>query len=322
MGIFPLNDLLIFLALVFFLGGIVLTVVVKKKDGKRTATPLFLGIFFAVVALGISAVVIIPTGYTGVRTRFGQISQNVVPTGVNFKIPLIENIEIVSNKKEDLTLADMVWGESSDKVQVYGSQFVVTYRINPEYAAYLYSTVANYRRDLINASMLASAFKDASASLTSKEVTIRNKVEPMTAICLQAKADEKYGKDVILINQVIINDMNFEDSYNEAIARKNQAEMEYEQAQVVNRTNIERATAEKKVAETNAQAAAAGVTIAAEAQAKATVIAANAEAEANRIVAESITPMLLQKMEMEARMRHGWVTVITGSAITDVTDVQ
>lgn len=38
-------------------------------------------------------------------------------------------------------------------------------------------------------------------------------------------------------------------------------------------------------------------------------VKAEAEAKANRIIAESMTDELLKKMEMEARIKHGWVTV-------------
>lgn len=38
-------------------------------------------------------------------------------------------------------------------------------------------------------------------------------------------------------------------------------------------------------------------------------IKAEGEAKANKIISDSITPELLKKMEMEARQKHGWVTI-------------
>jgi len=38
-------------------------------------------------------------------------------------------------------------------------------------------------------------------------------------------------------------------------------------------------------------------------------IEAEAEAEVNRKMAESITPLVIQRMEMQARLKHGWVTI-------------
>ena len=82
-----------------------------------------------------------------------------------------------------------------------------------------------------------------------------------------------------------------------AMQRKQQAEAEQETIRVQNETKI----------------------LEAEAAARAKQIEADAEAKANRTISESLTDELLHKMEMEARMAHGWVTVqgagtvVTGS---------
>lgn len=53
----------------------------------------------------------------------------------------------------------------------------------------------------------------------------------------------------------------------------------------------------------------------AQAEADVKVIEAQAEAESNRIIAESITPELIQMMEAQARQEHGWVTVQGADAV-------
>ena len=70
-----------------------------------------------------------------------------------------------------------------------------------------------------------------------------------------------------------------------AMQRKQQAEAEQETIKVQNETKI----------------------LEAEAAAKARQIEADAEAKANRTISESLTEELLRKMEMEARLEHGWV---------------
>lgn len=72
-----------------------------------------------------------------------------------------------------------------------------------------------------------------------------------------------------------------------AMQKKQQAEAEQDTIRVQNETKI----------------------LEAEAEAKAKIIAAEAEAEANRIISNSITENLLKMEEMEARQKHGWVTV-------------
>lgn len=57
--------------------------------------------------------------------------------------------------------------------------------------------------------------------------------------------------------------------------------------------------------------------IQAEGKANATIAEATGQAEANRLIQKSITDELLKKMEMEARLKHGWVEMNVGSAIVD-----
>lgn len=296
--------MLALVGIVVLLASFIVRFSIQKNTGKKARYIPILGFIVCFGTIILSSVTIIPTGNTGVKTRFGQISKDVVPTGINFTIPFVEKVEIVSNKKQDISIDDQIWGESSDKVQVYGSQFQITYQINPEYSAMLYSSVSDYRNSLINSYMVASSFKDAASNLSSKEVTVRGKVEPLTFEILQEKINEKYGENAIIINQVLINDMNFEESYNQSILDKNQAEITYEQSQISNRTAIEKAEADKVVAETNAKS-----------QAESKLILAKAEAEANAILAASLTPEILQQMEMEARLKHGWVTVNSGGSV-------
>ena len=45
------------------------------------------------------------------------------------------------------------------------------------------------------------------------------------------------------------------------------------------------------------------------------IMKAEAEAKANRVIAESITEELIKMEEMEARKKHGWVTITGTSTI-------
>lgn len=46
------------------------------------------------------------------------------------------------------------------------------------------------------------------------------------------------------------------------------------------------------------------------------IIAAEAEKKSNDLIEKSITPELLKKMEMEARIKHGWVEITGASVLT------
>ena len=88
------------------------------------------------------------------------------------------------------------------------------------------------------------------------------------------------------VNKVTISNADFEDSYNAAIAAKQQAQLNAEQQAIENQRAIDKAAADAEVKRTNA-----------EADAKAKLIAAEAEAQANDLLEKSLTEMILREMK-------------------------
>ena len=82
------------------------------------------------------SVTIVPTGYTGVKTSFGQIQEATIQSGkLNFCIPFVQSIHKVNNKQQDKHIEAQVWGEASDKTPVYVTDVIVTYQVLPEKSA-------------------------------------------------------------------------------------------------------------------------------------------------------------------------------------------
>ena len=231
---------------------------------------------------------IVPTGYTGVRTTFGQIDEDVVDPGFTWKIPYVQTVEQVNNKQQDITFDDKIWSETSERTAIYFEGVTVTYTISAEKSAWIYANVSNYRKTLVSDNIVASSIKAASKQLISTDATNRGLIEPLAQKTLQESLDTKYGKDVVYINKVVISNIDFEDSYNQAIAEKQEAQLAYEKQQIQNQTSVEKAEAAAKVKVTEAQA-----------EADALRIKAEAEAEANEKVADSLTKGILQKMYYE-----------------------
>ena len=180
--------------------------------------PLFAVII--VLVLAVCSFHIIPTGYTGVKTSFGQIQETTIQSGkLNFCIPFVQSIHKVNNKQQDKHIEAQVWGEASDKTPVYAADVIVTYQVLPEKSAWLYANVSDIK-NLVGDELVASAIKSAMAELGPKEVTNRTKIEPLAQQKLAESLVQKYGEDVVFVNKVVINDMNFEDAYNEAIQQK------------------------------------------------------------------------------------------------------
>lgn len=124
--------------------------------------------------------------------------------------------------------------------------------------------------------------------MSDTDATNRAVVEPLTMQNLQKSLDEKYGENVVFVNKVTISNIDFEDSYNTAIAAKQQAQLNAEQQAIENQRAIDKAEADAEVKRKNAQA-----------EADAKLITAQAEAEANALLEKSLTSQILQEKYIE-----------------------
>ena len=256
-----------------------------NKARSRIAAVIIAVIAVIVIASGI---VVIPTGYTGVRSTFGQIDSKPIPNGISFKIPFVQTVEKVNNKQPDVTFRDQIWSETNQRTAIYYENVTVTYQINPEKSAWIYAHVTNYRDNLVSSGLVSSAIKSASKVLSDTDATNRSVIEPEAMAAIQAALDEKYGENVVLVNKVVIENADFEDSYNAAIAAKQKAQLEAEQQAIENQREIDKAIAEAQVIKTKA-----------EAQAEAKIIEAQAQAEANRLLEESLSEDILRKQYID-----------------------
>lgn len=284
-----------------------------KKSISRIITPILFAIVLVITLFESFAV--IPSGYTGVRTIFGQIDDKVLPHGIVVKVPYSQRVYKVNNKQQEIVFEDRIWGESSEQTVVFMENVVVTYRINPEYSAWIFSNVTDYKQNALPPALVASAMKNAMRSLNSKDVTNRSKIEAAALDTLQEAIDAKYGDQrVISIIVVNIDNMDFEDSYNAAIAAKQVAQMQYEQKQIENNGMIKAAEAEAEKKRIASQAEADQKRIAADAEAQSIKTVADAQAEANKKLAASITPSLIEYEKATAW--NGELPKVSGSDIS------
>lgn len=281
--LFGLGALLIIGSIVF---GAIPRIYAADDDSKKIPKPFIvlgicLGVFFFVLS---DTLVIIPTGFTGVKSTFGQIEGTTLNNGANWKIPFVQKIEQVNNKQQDILFEDQIWSETKERTALYYAGVTVTYQINPEKSAWIYANVSNYKDTLITQALVASAIKTSSKTLSSTDATNRGIMEPLAMENIQKSLDQKYGENVVFINKVVIANTDFEDSYNKAIADKQTAQLNYEQQQIENQKKIEAAEADAKVKTTQAQA-----------EADAEVIKAQGEADANKLLNDSLTDKILRQ---------------------------
>lgn len=257
-----------------------------EKRTKRFV--VFVGAILLASVLVLTNIHIIPTGYTGVRYKFGLVSEQPVPSGkIVFSIPVVESIKKICNKLQDYRCESQIWGETKDKTPVYAQDITVSYQVSPERSVWICANVSSL--NLLTENLVASAMKTAMVELGPDDVTARSKIEPLAAEKLQAALDEKYGENTVYVAKLTIGNMDFDDDYNEAIKARSQASKKQETARIENETAIANAEAAKKVAVLEAEAAAERVRI-----------AAKAEAEANEMVNASLSGNLLALKRVQA----------------------
>lgn len=279
---------IVFVALSIFLGINITRQNIDNHTDKgyfKVVISSIIGILFFIFSMSFT---IIPTGYTGVRVTFGQVDPRTLPHGFNFHIPLVQSIITVNNKQQDIRFDNPIVSETSERNEVTFQGITVTYQINTDKSAWIYANVTNYEEGLISESLVASAIKASSKQLNPVDCTNRSVIEPIAKDNVQKSLDEKYGTGVVYINKVVINDAAFDEEYDDKIAKKQQAQIDYETQQIENNKNIEKAEADAKVLKKQA-----------EAEAEAKIIAAEAEAEANRKVSESINGNILSNKYYE-----------------------
>lgn len=204
------------------------------------------------------------------------------------KKPFVEKIELVNNKLQDLTFDGQIWSETANRTAIYYDGVTVTYQLNGDYSAWICANVTDYKESLVSVPVVVSAVKESSKQLTDTEATSRGKIEALCQENIQKSLDEKYGEGVIFISKVSISNSDFDETYNAAIAAKQQAQLEYEQQQIENKKTIEKAQAEADAKIKKA-----------EGEAQAVKIAAEAEADANRTVADSLSGDIFNKMTLD-----------------------
>lgn len=212
-----------------------------------------IGIIAGVLAVillivGLSSITTVPTGYVGVKTRFGEVQEDIIQEGLNTKVPFIEKIVKIDCRTQKVELQNAT---ATKDLQEVTFTIAVNYNINKKTANELYKTTGtNYQEIILNPSILES-IKAVTAQYTAEElITKRSEVSNKMQETLKEKIESK-GFNVVDFNII---DLDFSAEYNQAIEKKQvaeqqakQAQYELEKAKVENEKKIENAKADAEV---------------------------------------------------------------------------
>lgn len=192
----------------------------------------------------------IPTGFIGIKTRFGKAKDGVLQEGLNFKLPFIEEIvKIDCRTKKIETISEA----STKDLQTVITSIAVNYNVNRETATKLFREVGTEYENIIIAPAILESIKSAMAGYTAEElITKRSEVSNQIQTALIDKISDK-GFTVTEFN---ITNIDFSEEYDEAVetkAVKQQevvaAQAELEKQKIQNEKEISIAEKDAKVME-------------------------------------------------------------------------
>lgn len=181
----------------------------------------------------------------------------------------------------------------------------VNYNFMPDKVVDLYTKFNGMDGDTIVENMVQNSIiayiKEVTPQFTVMDIYSAKRAEVSKAITeyLNAKLIDEYG---INISSALIIDVQLDDALQQKIQAKEQAKQDAEKAELDKATAIAQAETAK---------------VKAQADADVMVIKAKAEADAYRIKSDAITDKLLKKWELDARAKHGWVTIQGGTPIVN-----
>ncbi len=270
-------------------------------------------------------------GETGVvYTVSDGVSENTLSPGWHFVGPFatVKNYPI---SQQQLVLSNNAADFNTDKLKqdthvdapadggMVKMNMTINYNFIPERVTELYERFNGMDGEQIVESKVKNSIlayiKEITPQFSVMDIYSDKRAEVSDAITkyLNEKLNEEYG---INISSALIIDVQLDETLMAKVQAKEQAKQDAEKAELDKQTAIAQGEADKAKAEADAEVK----RIQAEAAAEQTRIAAEAEADANKLLNDSITENLIKMKEAEARLKHGWVTVQSGSTTAVVTD--
>lgn len=250
-----------------------------------------IAILVALALLGVSLFVTqVPTGFTGVLTTFGRVEDRALDPGLNVKMPW-QKIVTIDNREQRIPFQFSSFSSDIQQTSVSGS---INIQVNPKSAMTLYSSVGMKYSDTLVAPRLFENVKIVIGRYTAENLIAKRDLLADEVLTLMKSDLENYGINVISIS---IEDIDFTDSFTNAIEAKQVATQDKLRAQTVQEQATMEAEAQAERQRIAAQAEADVAKIQADADAYATTTRATAEAEANAKINASLTQDLIEYVQ-------------------------
>ena len=256
---------------------------------------LVIAIALALVAVlaAFTCTATVETGYTGIVTTFGRVEDLTMEAGLHLKSPF-QRIIAMDNREQKSTFTTEAFSSDIQQVNITGS---INYAINKSTAMNLFKEVGtDYFNKLVYPRMLEIT-KGVFSKYTAENLVANRQVLSESIRDGLHGELENYGIHVISIS---IENLDFTDAFTDAVEAKQVAAQKKLQAEI-EQTQLTMETQQQAERQRiNAEASANVAKINADADAYAVKVRSEAEAEANKLIAESLTPSLIEFNQIQA----------------------
>lgn len=241
-------------------------------------------VILVIVIFAVSSVsncfVTVQAGHVGVVRRFGAVQEKSLREGLHFKLPFIEEVEMVDTR---LAAASLSCNAASRDLQTVNTQVTVQFSLDGPSAPQVIQRVGNLEKislsliePAIQESVKAVTAKFTAEELVTKREAVKVDIQNTLSNFLKISLGGKDLPEVIRISNVAITEFRFSPEFERAIELKVKAEQEALQAR---NEKLRRVTqAEAAAAEQEIQARAQAFKIEAESVARAEAIRREADA--------------------------------------------
>ena len=262
-----------------------------KLPKPRTVGILILLLIIIIVLWG--TFVIIPAGHRGVALWWGSVENRIMGEGLNFKVPIAENVIKVDVKVQPHPFKEI--DASSKEYQMVKMTGMMNFHIDPAYVNDLYQKVGLDFADKVIDPAFNDFVKEVVPTYPIGEILPKREE-------IRQRAMKKLGDNLsryhIIVDDIYFANIQFSPEYAGAIEAKQVAQQQVEtQKQVLAQREIE---AQQKVAT-------------AKGEAESILVVATGQAKANEAISRSITPILVQYKSIEKW--NGILPQVSGGAV-------
>ena len=267
---------------------------------KMTLLPILGGLIIGAILSVLGCVAEVPTGHTGVLTTFGRVENVTFDAGLNMKAPW----QKVVNMDNRVQKASTSLSCFSSDIQEVSIAYTLNYQIDKENAQEIYRSIGVSYYETVMIPRIQEAVKSVVAQYTADELVESRNELSVKILDILVKDLETYNIEVL---STAVEDMDFTDAFTAAVEAKQVAAQNKLQAEIAQQQAImeAEAAAQRKVIEAQAKAETDKINANAEAEVKkieadAAEYVGEKEAEINKMLAESLTPELLEFYLLEA----------------------